>query len=114
MYHESIEEGLTIACIFPLRLHNPLLINQTQILRLDIPERLAKRVDPEVIRFNRVSHSNMAAGTLVVVSVLAQPSDTCRRVKFTERSLVQWVREGWNPDLFLQELFGRPLMGWAP
>ena len=57
-----------------LRLDDTLLVDQAEIIRPHIPERLCKRVDPEMIGLDRVSDCDVAAGTFVVVAVLAQPS----------------------------------------
>jgi hypothetical protein len=82
-----------------LRLHNAFLIHQAQIFGLHMLERFAEWVDPEMIRLDWISNSDVATSAFVVVAILAQPSDTCCRVEFPEGSLVQRVLECGYPDL---------------
>lgn len=83
-----------------LRLHDAVLIDQTQIVGLYVLERFAERVDPEMIRFNWISNSDMTASAFIVVAVLAQPSDTGCSVEFSEGSFIQRVLECGYSDLF--------------
>lgn len=75
------------------RVHVPTFLDlaafthQNQILGPHVAERLAVRVDTEVVRHDGVSYRDVAPGALVVVSLVPQPPERPGVVEFAKCSL---------------------------
>ena len=85
---------------------NALFVDEAEVLGPDVREGLAKWVDPEVVRQDRVAHRNVAAGAFIVVAIEAEPAEGGCGMEFAEGSLRFEVLEAWDADLGSQVWFG--------
>ena len=76
-----------------------LFVDEAEVVRPEVREGFAERVDPEVVGEDGVADGDVAAGAFVIVPVEAEPAEGGCRVEFTEGAFRFEVCEAWDADL---------------
>ena len=79
--------------------HFPLFGHQDQIVWRHVAERLAMRIDPEVIWHDGVADCDMAAGAFVVVAIDSEPTESGRVVQLSPGTFGFECSKFWDADV---------------